>query len=352
MCSPDSPQILRGQTFASGSLLKRFRKIHLIPPKAPSALSAFGKVPRRLPCAAAVGFFGMAVALPAAIEVSWLGTTGLRDVRSPLLEPLAAGHEVRVGTFGQDFVPSDEATPAELGAAWRAFGSTAIRPPEESGGEAGRFGAEASSDDDAFKGEPIWLWILRTDDGSPVEGDYGNVVAHGLFRAPDWTFPTSEFPGSNRAQITSSEVTRDPIGSVSPDSLILASLPGAEGFPGYAPWALQRLASDQAAASGDPDKDGLPNALEFFFATPPHEANGSPLSVTTSGPQLLLTCTLPDDGRQQHLVIETTHDLRQPFQPTETTFAEEPTGHGTVYLTARPTLIGARQFFRLRAILR
>lgn len=344
--------LLRRRPINSPSTLNRFRN-QLMPQHVPvSAFAPYTTITLRMKFAAAASLIGMAMALPAAIEVSYLGTSGLRDIRTPLLQPLAAGHEVRVGTFDENFLPSTGATPAELGAAWRAFGSTAIRDPEDSDGERGRFGAEAGSDADAFKGEPIWLWVLRTDDTGPVSGDYSNVVAQGLFRAPDWTFPTSDFPGSNRTQITTSEVTNAPIGNVSPDSLILASLPGAQGFPGYAQWALQRLAPEKVPAPSDPDRDGLPNSMEFFFGTPPDEPNGRPLSITADGPVVLLALTLPDDGRQQHLVIETTHDLREPFQPAEATLSEERTGDGTVQITARRTLDSRKQFFRIRAILR
>jgi len=272
-------------------------------------------------------FLLLFLAVPAsAIEVTYLGTTGLRSVGTNLLDPLTPGHEVRIGTLDPAYTPSETDAPGVVSAAWSAFGSTLIR---ELDGEPGRFGATARQSGDAFKGKPVWLWILRTEDGNAVNADFSNVVAHGLFRHSGWTFPTSDFPGLNRVTIGTNEIDTHPIGDVTTHHLALKPFPPADGLPGYRVWADTRLPAPESGSRADPDADGIINAAEFFFAKDPMQPEPSVFTLerNESG-RFCLVFDLPDLERLDHLQTESTPSLKLEFQSVTSAIHTEPLDHG------------------------
>lgn len=280
----------------------------------------------------------------AAIEVSYLATTGLRDVASPLQLPLTPGHDVRIGTFDDGFAPAADSTPAELGAHWRAFDATQIR---EIDGEPSRFGAQASDTDSFFTGRPIWLWILRTTDDGAVAADYGNVSAQGLFRAGGWTFPDGGgLPGQNRVTITSNEADSSRIGSLTATSLVLEAT--GPTLPGYASWAATKLSGFPAddGPSDDADGDGLSNGLEFFLQTEPDSSTPPPLEAANAGEYFRVSFDLPDDGREQYMVVKTSSDLSA-FQTSSPAASRTATEAGRIRLTLDFPKTSDRLFVRL-----
>lgn len=200
--------------------------------------------------------FSAAVGNTATIQVDYSAAPGERDVRLVTTNaPIPSGNKVAIGTFdltGGFDVAANAGSISALASRWIEFDSKSTR---SLGGEAGRFSESGLGDDAGLVGEPIYLWIFKTQTNSdpqidfsdPVAlnapgADFSDILGYGLYNAPSWNFPDgSSPPPSNLIAITSDDsgiVALHPTsvdGVVGPDttgSLMLVPEPSTAAFFG------------------------------------------------------------------------------------------------------------------------
>jgi hypothetical protein len=211
-----------------------------------------------------------------AMTVDFTAQPGQRSVANASGSAVPAGTFVWVGAVADDAQIVTSLSYATLRSLWLPFASTLTRTL---GGEAGRFSASISGDEPDLSLRKIYLLVQQTTDGLAPTVDGSNVSQWGLYSSSlnAWRFPDNDnLPPGNATLITSSQVNQVWMGSITTNTLQLALQPTPAAA--YAAWvsvAFAAYPNADASAQGDPDHDGLSNALECLFDTLPMTSNAS-----------------------------------------------------------------------------
>jgi hypothetical protein len=157
-------------------------------------------------------------------SVTYASELGQRPVWTSAGVPLPDNNEVVIGYFDDGFVVADNAGDLEaLLPKWHRYDGTTIYTDEV--GEGGHFYAPASSNDPAFVGKQIWLWVFKTPDNSAPSADLSDVTEYGLFSSSSsaWRFPPAGTFPANHTDINTDQVNVIAWGSLSGGHLNLAA---------------------------------------------------------------------------------------------------------------------------------
>lgn len=211
----------------------------------------------------------LVVALSQAVQarnISWFSDPGSinQDSGGALMD---GAFRFELGVFDSDFVPTS-GNVSEWAGHWHSCQRQNYNSQTKRidgfftvSGDSGPFVAGAAA----------YVWGFR---GAGVTGEWI------LFRAPHWTWPAADpfnpFPLEwNAAQATAILGTIDADGA----PFLMRSAPVGNAVPpetGWDQWHQDELTGEPLnQASDDPDRDGIPNLLEFVFGTPPRSPNAA-----------------------------------------------------------------------------
>lgn len=275
------------------------------------------------------------------------------NLSEPNGDPLAEGSEVRVGILPETFdFARSAANPKEVGQVWRTLGTGLTRPLF---GQPGRYAISADISDRALVGRKLFIWILRSANGLPVQADYGNVSAHALLTSvrANWRLPSVDaLPPDNLALLALGEVDQIFAGVKAPGKIELMAGDEQGGLT-YDSWALVMIGPGNHDPSIDLDGDGLANLLEFVLGGDPlHPDHFNPVLVARAigGKTFLeMSFELPRNRLGTNWVVEASSDLKIWAPVTNVTVTNQ--GNGTHLVVARDSITvekaGRHRFMRL-----
>jgi len=210
---------------------------------------------------------------------------------------LDGGFNLELGVFAGSFVP----TPGNI-AQWAANWHPACRTIYDASNKRYADVFTPVNNNTPFTiGKAGYVWGFR---GDAVSSEWI------LFRASSWTWPSaSSFPPSLTYWYAkdATAVLGTIIASGSPFLMQTAAVSNvAPPTTTWSQWQAETLAGDP---NSDPDRDGVPNLLEYVFGTPPKSA-GAPVATPVEVVDGHLQITIP--RRIDHpatLIVEVSDDL-------------------------------------------
>jgi hypothetical protein len=233
-------------------------------------------------------------------DINWFSDAGAVNLDS---DGLVMNREFKfeLGVFSNGFVP----TPANLqhwAANWNACQRTSYNP------QTNRFDGlfTVTTNSSPFvAGAAAYVWGFRG------VGESGEWI---LFRAPGWLWPMADEFNPLALEWNTAQATAI-VGSIhaggSPH--LMKSVPVTNALPpetDWSQWASDELAGQSMDQPGDdPDRDGIPNMLEYVFGTAPLVPNGAAATRFSlpAGRPTLLVPRRPD--RPASLTVQVSDDL-------------------------------------------
>jgi hypothetical protein len=248
----------------------------------------------------------LAVRVSAQTTIFWNSTANATNLTSTG-SIMDGGFRFEIGVFTGSFDPATRPL-AEWAANWNG---SRWDPDQRTSYDAStrKFAASVTRDDNVSPftvGKPAYVWGFKGDSAS------GEWI---LFRASNWTWPSAN-PFIPAFVNWFAKDATPIIGSInsSGSPFLMKSAAVTNAAPpstSYAQWQADELAGETLnGPNDDPDKDGLPNLLEFVFGTAPKRP-GAPVAtpVTLVGGHLRITVPRRID-RTATLTVEVSSDLK------------------------------------------
>jgi hypothetical protein len=170
------------------------------------------------------------------------------------------------------------------------FGSLRVRTIA---GQSGSVAGSLDGDESKVGSMRMYTWVFLTRDGAAPASDFSNVTQTGLFTssAAAWTFSASAALPS--PLISTSEVNQSVFGAITAGALVMIPVnsPPRQLFDGAMAVDLPGSTAAQRAPDADPDRDGVPNGIEYLWGSDPSTPTRD--SLTTAGSEASFTLTYP-----------------------------------------------------------
>jgi hypothetical protein len=218
------------------------------------------------------------IAASPAETVSWFSDPDATNLDSTGA-PMDAGFQFQLGAFTGSFVPT-ASNAAEWSARWVAAETTGYNAAT------GLYDAQFTLEDNAAPftvNGKAWIWGFRN---TPAGSEWI------LFRGSAWKWPAANPFNPPLIQWNAKDANEVVLGTIhSSGSPFLMQ---SAAVIGYEQWAAILLAGETLdGPDEDADRDGIPNLLEFVFATPP----------LGGGPRPALTTSWFESGGQRYLQL-------------------------------------------------
>ena len=253
---------------------------------------------------------------------------------------LDGSFDFELGVFAGTFVPTADNT-ADWAANWHPAQRTVYSSKYT------RFATSYSPDDNISPftvGKAAYIWGFS---GDAFKSEWI------LFRATVWTWPDASSITTltwNAKNATAVVGTINASGS--PFLMQTAAIANASPpTTTWSQWQAETLAGETSnGPNDDPDRDGVPNLLEFVFGTPPKSAGAlpaMPVSLVNGHPQITIPRRIDHPAT---LIVEVSADLANwQSGPTYTTVISDNPTALVVRDLATVDATHPRRFFRLRA---
>lgn len=247
--------------------------------------------------------------LASAAQINWRGLAN-RDHQSSNGQPLTGNVIFELGAFSAGFIPSSDNT-----ALWAEHWSPIDRARYQESRQVFTSSLVLSSNQAPFSvGQPAYIWGYQTD---------SEASEWILLRRPSWTWPSPSLTALPLSWIVSLTETDVILGSINGEAYLrTAAVDAGSPLPSISPlaWQAQYFTTDELSVpsitdwNADPDGDGLPNRLEYAYATHPKEATKPIDFIDLVVDGLANTATLLFTRRSDRLVSYTAEYSRDRIQ--------------------------------------
>lgn len=276
-------------------------------------------------------------------QIEWISAPNATNVTGNGTTPMDGGFRFELGVFSPGFTPT-QGNIGQWVANWNPAQRTVYRAAER------RYAGLLIVNDNTAPftaGTPAYVWGFK---GDPTQGEWI------LFRAASWTWPAVS-GGPPAFDIWAAKDAAAVLGAIT--STGTPYLMRSAGVSNLAPpittwaqWLTDELSGETLiAANDDPDRDGIPNYLEFILGTSPKQPNPPiPFSIVADGGSRYLQLSVPRrSDRPANLVVEVSADLKNWFSGPSNTLEVANTASSLVVRDLTPMAPpNTKRFIRLR----